>query len=460
MKRRLWSTMGISAFLVGVGAGLIVFLNVRCGVNPADGMGSRPEVLGTETSISNLRGDGLSTGDRLGLRQGEVAITLEDGPVPASLEIAQFLSNERIPVTYFMIGRNVQSFGSIGRSIAALPGVIIANHSQDLKRAVNSVPCIACDGAEYAKSQIVTADAVLNPLYAINKPSFFFFRAPGGNFFRDGRNDELLQLAEVNRVASQYVGPVRWDVDGDVNPVSNGGCGTGQVSARRCADIYLNQTLSLRSRGHGVVILAHDIHPSSREMIKLLVADLRQEGFRFVALDKDKASVSKIGRVNPNDQAQEEFGNATFSSLDLRGGKYRIIVTAPNAAKTQLFIDRLAAPLKESPGNTLDFVQAFTSLGTRFFTLRAFDENGKQIANLSRSLSVTNTPVTGSEECLDLKVTSGGANFRESPNGTIIVNLPEGAPVQKLGEDGDWTRVRSNQEMGFVFTSLLELNCN
>jgi peptidoglycan/xylan/chitin deacetylase (PgdA/CDA1 family) len=450
----------LSALVAGAGVAAFVVFSARCGVQPVDGLGSRPEVLGTETSISNLRGDGLSTGDRLGLRQGEVANTLDDGPVPESLEIAQFLSDQQIPVTYFMIGRNVRSFPAIGREIAALPGVIIANHSQDHKRAINSVPCIACDGAEYAKSQIVDADTALKPLYAINKPSFFFFRAPGGNFFRDGRNDELAELAEVNRVASQYVGPVRWDVDGDVNPVSNGGCGTGQLTPRRCADIYLNQTLSLRSRGHGVVILAHDIHAGSREMIKLLVEDLRAEGFRFVALDKDKASVAKIGKVKPNDQQQEEFGDATFSSLDLGGGSYRLIATAPNAARTQIFIDRLSSPLKEAAGDTLDFTQTFTSLGTRFFTIRAFDADGKQIANLGRSLSVVNTPVSGTETCLDLKITSGGANFRASPNGIIIVNLPEGTQVQKLGSDGDWTRVRANQELGFVFTSLLELNCN
>jgi|GEM_PF-661020 len=342
------------------------------------------DIFGTETSIAD---DGTrSTGDKLGLKSKEVALTLDDGPVPGSLEIAKWLSDEKIPVTYFMIGQNVRNNLATAQAIASLPGVSIANHSWDHKRKLNSVVCIACDGADYAIREVADADKVLSPLFAKSKTRFKFFRAPGGNFFRAGNAAEMAQLAQLNKAISDYVGPVRWDVDGDVNPPSSGGCDGSSVSATACRDIYMRQVRALKSSS--AVILAHDIHAKSREMIKLLVGSLRAEGYSFVPLDKSPETVAAIGKVQQL-PGSTEFGATTFAATQKAPGTYAFDITAKGAARIEVWVDRKTdGPLLTAEGEELHQTVKFTVGGTRFFTIKGFSATQQVIAQAERSTTI------------------------------------------------------------------------
>lgn len=344
--------------------------------------GDEVQRLGTENSIAD---DGRrTTGDKLGLGPKEIALTLDDGPVAGSLEIAQWLSARSIPVTYFMIGANAKANMDTAKKIAALPHVVIANHSMDHRRKFNDVACIACDGAQYAIHEVMEADKVLAPLYQINSPKFYFFRAPGGNFFRQGNSAEIAELAEVNRAASKYVGPVRWDVDGDVNPGSDGGCSNSDASG--CRDIYMRQIRALGNAG--IVVLAHDVHAKSRDMIKMLVADLKAEGYKFVALDKSPNTVAAVGQVSVN-ASNQEFGTTAFSSARKGPRQYAYEVKAPGAARIEVWIDRKTdAPLFAGAGDVLRASYTFTSTGSRFFTIKGFAADGKLIAQAMRQSRV------------------------------------------------------------------------
>jgi peptidoglycan/xylan/chitin deacetylase (PgdA/CDA1 family) len=380
-------------FLLSMGLGAVV----ACGQllpdsnETPDNQMSALDRFGVEDSISGHLGDGKSTGDRMGLVAGEVALTLDDGPAPESLGIAKELSAAKIPVTYFMIGRNVKQYAGTGLEIAKLPYVTISNHSMDHRRRNNSVACIACDGADYAIAQVMNADAALLPLYQVNKPNFYLFRAPGGNFFRRGDSSELAELDALNRVASKYVGPVRWDVDGDVNPTSIGGCGLGAVSARECANKYLRQIVSQRSQGKSSVILAHDIHAYSREMVRYLVADLKSNGFRFVELAKDPAKVAALGKVKPNN-GNTEIGSVTFQAKSLGNATYSFLVTAKGADRTELWVDRKTdAPLLAAQGETLEGTYTFANPGIRYFEIRGYSRSGALVARSSKTLNIVNS---------------------------------------------------------------------
>ena len=427
------------------------------------------KTFGTEDSISDM--GGKTTGDRLGLKAGEILLTLDDGPAPASIDIAKYLSDMGIPVTYYMIGQNVKENPNTAMQIAKLPNTIIANHSWSHKRAFNSVACIACDGADHAISEVMDADKILEPLYQANKTKFFFFRAPGGNFFRAGNAGEEADLAQLNKVAAKYVGPVRWDVDGDVNPVGEGGCGVDQLGPQACADIYMRQIRSLKN--HGIVILAHDIHENARRMIKLVVNQASEEGFKFVAHDKYPDVVAAVGKIKPTTPPQTEFGNITFTPTNKGNGTYEFMVKIPTAARIEIWVDgKTDGPLLKSLGDVFKMTYKFNTLGKRFFTIKGFDAKEKLMAQSMRGITLTNdvpaptptpaatpTPSAPGTACILAVTSSDGANLREVPSGTILQLVALNEKVKKISVEGAWTKVEYLGKTGFLFSALLTDLC-
>lgn len=50
---------------------------------------------------------------------------------------------------------------------------------------------------------------------------------------------------------------------------------------------------------------------------------------------------------------------------------------------------------------------------------------------------------------------NGGLRLRETPNGTIILVMPNGANVEKIGADGDWCKVNYNGKTGYCYSDYL-----
>jgi peptidoglycan/xylan/chitin deacetylase (PgdA/CDA1 family) len=327
--------------------------------------------------------DALTAGWQVGLKPMEVALTLDDGPVPESLEIAKKLRDLEVPVTYFFIGINIQSFPQITKEIAELkftsgplkgqPATIIANHSWDHKRKNNGVACIACDGTEYAEMEIKkTDDLIAGYVNSANKP--FFFRAPGGNFFRRNVPSEVSSLAELNKTLNKYIGPFFWDVSGDVEEVCNG------LSAAKCGDVYMSQ---IRAKGQrqGIIILAHEIHEKTRQMLigndsyPGIVNIMKREGYNFVSLDKYPDALSKFGPVPGN-----EFGEIKFDVNQGDGRTFKIDVNVKDAARVEVFIDRLQRPFFTGDGPQISSQQTISSGGQRVFQIKGYDKENKLVA--------------------------------------------------------------------------------
>lgn len=326
--------------------------------------------------------DSLTSGSQIGLKPGEIALTLDDGPAPESLDFAKKMAEMEVPVTYFLIGQNVKANPGIAKAMSEIRfssgpqkgqiAHIIANHSMHHKRKNNSIVCIVCDGADYAIDEIADADKLLAPLIKTqNKP--FLFRAPGGNFFRKGVSNEPAQLAAVNESLSKYIGPFFWDVDGDVNP---GPCDGG---AQACNEFYISQSKA-RGASRGLIVLAHDVVAKTRTMLvgtagfQGYIARMRAAGFKFVAMDKSPTDLQKFGNV-----PSREIGVVSMKTTKVSPTKFRFEISVEGATRLEVKIDGLEAPLFKADSGTLDTEREFQKKGNRFLTITGFNAAGKVV---------------------------------------------------------------------------------
>ncbi|NBW81124.1 hypothetical protein EBR21_05155 [bacterium] len=361
-------------FKLGV-ASTLAFAAVGCLKKKTSEQPATEQALGYENS--------LTSGSQIGLMPMEVALTLDDGPAPESLGVAKKLRDLEVPVAYFMIGINIQSYPQVAKEMAELkftsgplngqPATIIANHSWDHKRKNNGIACIACDGTDYAHMEIQKTDNLIAG-YVTNSRKPFFFRAPGGNFFRRDVPEEVNSLNEINKTLSKYIGPFFWDVSGDVEPVCE------NKTAEQCGNYYMDQ---VRAKGgsRGIIILAHDIHEKTRQMLlgqgnyPGIVAQMKSEGYKFVHLDKYPEALAKFGPVSSN-----EFGDVAFKFRKDGDKVFVLEATAKNAARVEVFIDRLQKPLFSGEGSKISSRQIISTVGERIFQIKGYDSQNKLIA--------------------------------------------------------------------------------
>lgn len=73
-----------------------------------------------------------------------------------------------------------------------------------------------------------------------------------------------------------------------------------------------------------------------------------------------------------------------------------------------------------------------------------------QVLTLVGAIAPTNNVVT-----LTVKA-NGGLRLRETPNGTIILVMPNGSKVEKIGADGKWYKVKYNDKTGYCHSDYLK----
>lgn len=258
---------------------VLASLAVAC-TSPTD-----EEVDGTEDAVGskNLVGTDFS------LKPKEIALTLDDGPGPRTVELAEFLVRENVPATFFMVGKNAEARAPSVKRVAELSAEAgglfeIGNHS------MTHTTALPQQGVVGATSEIVRADAILAPNMEIARGPLPaarpFFRPPYGAFKSLG----VEAIARVNAGgAEKYVGPVFWDIGGELTDTHSADWACwGKVSIERCADGYIKET---QARGRGI-ILAHDVHSKTVDMLmgtgaangRSLIKELRAQGFTFVSL--------------------------------------------------------------------------------------------------------------------------------------------------------------------------------
>ncbi len=201
-----------------------------------------------------------------------VALTFDDGPGAADLQIASVLRAEKIPGTFFFTGAGVAEQPDIARQIAAA-GLAVGNHSYD-HRYPRQVPGGWTE--RYLADQGRRTNAAL--IRATGRP-VCLFRPPGG--FQDG----VLATTSALRMT-----PVLWSVD------PRDWAQPARPSAEATAEIVKGAT-TIGTQRHPIVLLHSSAAPASVQhsggpgyrgntvaALPEIIAWYRAHGFTFVDL--------------------------------------------------------------------------------------------------------------------------------------------------------------------------------
>lgn len=197
---------------------------------------------GSATANAALWG-GLST-------EKVVALTFDDGPKPGVTEpLLDVLREERVPATFFVIGRHVMEYPALTKQITDA-GMEIANHSythRNLTRLTDT---------EVAREVMQTQAAI----ETVTGRTPRFLRPPGGNWNP--------RVAETTRMWG--VTPCMWTVDV---------YGSEVIGAQQVADAVLAQVRP------GSIILMHNGKVSTLQALPTIIRALRSRGYAFATVE-------------------------------------------------------------------------------------------------------------------------------------------------------------------------------
>ena len=194
-----------------------------------------------------------------------LALSFDDGPGPRTKELAEYLATEGIPATFFINGRNVP-----GRQ-AALDAVVgrghlLANHTQNHLQLTKL-------SSDKIISELTLTDAFIAQVEP-NGP--WLLRPPFGAW--NGATARVVNGTPMRK----YVGSVFWDVGGvlTATAAADWDCWGKRVSIEQCGSLYMSE---MRTRKRGIVLM-HDIHSNTVDMVKLIVPQLKAEGWKFASV--------------------------------------------------------------------------------------------------------------------------------------------------------------------------------
>ncbi|MBP6015040.1 MAG: polysaccharide deacetylase family protein [Alphaproteobacteria bacterium] len=207
-----------------------------------------------------------------------LALTFDDGPSAFTNELLDTLARNNVKATFFVVGARVRHHPAIMDRMMR-EGHVIANHSfthARLGRRYAATP-------ELLITEIGNTNAAIAPY--IRPGQGLYFRAPYG-VWRKVHADFLNQDPELKH----YVGPVYWDIGGDISYDDDGAlraaadwdCWSQDLTADQCAQGYMREI----HRKKGGVVLMHDIRQRSLWMVNAMLPTLVAEGYRFVTLDQ------------------------------------------------------------------------------------------------------------------------------------------------------------------------------
>lgn len=220
-------------------------------------------------SPHNISKSGLKKSDK-------IVLTFDDGPsfsggtesVLNSLKLYQNAGFNAVG-TFFVTGRGAKGKNGL-KALKRMydEGHIIGNHTTEhprLSDALYSRP-------EKLIKEILTIHKLIQPFLPNlnNLTKRWYFRAPFAAWASQ-RAETLNQHPELN----SYIGPILWDVggefkeskDGSIYSAADWACWSKKVSVETCALGYLKE---VQRKGGGVILL-HDIHLETAEMLKYLL---------------------------------------------------------------------------------------------------------------------------------------------------------------------------------------------
>ena len=264
----------------------------------------------TRTSAQKVR---LADYNGTSLAAKQISLTFDDGPGSRTLELSAFLKGKGIKATFFSNGH---CFGAgnpcgnpVGNTAAVVftqlvaDGHLVANHTEDHKDLTNEFPNTPA-GSAAILAQVVDTDAIIAPYVPNNH---FLLRPPYGAW--DSRPYDVVHPTAMDK----YVGPIRWDIGGQMTDAAAGNYGAdwdcwqntnthqplplGVQTSAQCGARYMNE---IHDVGKGIALMHdsstsspginnHDVNAGTGntiDMVKfVLVPQLMAEGYTFVRTD-------------------------------------------------------------------------------------------------------------------------------------------------------------------------------
>lgn len=225
-----------------------------------------PDALGTSRTLvvdprEHPRIGTMQYPETLPLRDHEVVLTFDDGPLPRnSNQILDILASQCIKATFFEIGRMAQAYPEGVRKLAAA-GHSIGTHSQDHPLTMNHMPI------DRAKQEIDEGIASVKAALGGDATALApFFRIPG-----------LLRADGVEEyLASQ--GIQIWSADFPADDWRH-------ISSSRVYDLAINR---LEAKGRGILLL-HDIQARTVAALPRILHELKARGYRIVHVESATA---------------------------------------------------------------------------------------------------------------------------------------------------------------------------
>lgn len=246
-------------------------------------------------------GDGSSSQDELvaerqlngsELPDKTISLTFDDGPGRRTSELADYLAMNGVKATFFINGAKVSGRqGAIDTIVGR--GHLLANHTQN-HRQLTKLPTAGI------VKEISDTDAII----ALAQPQGpWVVRAPFGAW-----NGSVARAVNGSAMR-KYVGSVFWDQGGALtaNAAADWDCWGKGVSVQRCGELYLKE---IRTKKRGVVLM-HDIHDETVDMIKSILPTLIAEGYKFSALE-DVPSVKRAIAGASTPARDEQCQSATL----------------------------------------------------------------------------------------------------------------------------------------------------
>ena len=193
--------------------------------------------------------------DSLPLKDHEVVLTFDDGPIPQyTSQILETLASECVKATYFLIGQMASQYPDMVRRIYN-SGHVIGTHSQNHPLTFNrmALPRIESE----VGSGIASVQAAVGDPRAVAP----FFRIPG-----------LLRTDQVDSYLASKSLAV-WSADQVADDWHRG------VTA---AQIVRKAISRIEDKNHRGVLLLHDIHPATALALPTLLKELKTKGYRIV----------------------------------------------------------------------------------------------------------------------------------------------------------------------------------
>ena len=241
----------IVALFVCTVAGLSVPASAECPGNP--------DALGTSRVLTMNPGEFTLLGtiqykQTLPLKDHEVVITFDDGPLPPYTNIIlDTLASQCVKVTYFLVGQMAHANPSMVRRIYN-EGHTIGTHSRSHPHAFERLSMRRVE--REVDGGIKSVTAALGDAKTLSP----FFRIPG--FGRTNAIDKFLEGKHL----------VTWSADVDTNDWWRGS--TPGAIVRRAM-----RRLDAKGRG---IILMHDIHPATALALPILLKELKANGYHVV----------------------------------------------------------------------------------------------------------------------------------------------------------------------------------